>query len=644
MTTSPTARGALAVLLHADVADSTVLVRADERLAHDRIRAAFQRLGRVVADYHGEVVEIRGDAMLARFDRASNAAIAALAFQQGEAPGENATTDVIQPSVRVGIAIGEMIFEDDTVTGAGVVLAQRVEQLAEPGGICITPAVREALPSRLPLSIDNLGLHPVKGFDEAINVYRVRLAEDAELPAPESPGAPERQGGWRTGGRKTVLLAAGLCLAVAVSVLAYRAWRDVAAGPSPAGGISTATTNEVESAVGNRPAIAVLPFDNMSGDPDQEYFADGITEDLTTDLSKISGLFVVARNSAFAYKGQSTDLRQVARELGVRYILEGSIRRVADQIRINAQLIDGESGGHLWADRFDGGMADIFALQDDVNRRIVDALKVELTDADLAHFDVVETSVPEAYDLVLRGVEKYNQFSHAAIVEARALFLDAIALDPGYARAFANVALTYSAEINFYWSDDQESAITEGLLYAEKASSLDPDIPQIYFTRSMLLLSQRQHQAAMEAALRTIDVHPDYADGYAALAFISSYMGEFDRALEALKRAQRINPQGTGIYLGVEGRVYFQQHRYEEALAVLDESLERNPAVDVIHLFKAASLAELGRLEDAEWSVEEALAINPGLTLSQIRERNLYLRETDIAGYLAALEKAGLPE
>ncbi|MGB5329745.1 MAG: tetratricopeptide repeat protein, partial [Gammaproteobacteria bacterium] len=393
-----------------------------------------------------------------------------------------------------------------------------------------------------------------------------------------------------------------------------------------------------------KPSIAVLPFDNMSGDPEQEYFADGITEDLTTDLSRISGLFVVARNSSFSYKGRSVDVRTVARELGVRYVLEGSVRRMGDQIRINAQLVDANSGGHIWAERFDGTMASVFTLQDHVNRKIVTALEINLTPADEQRFDRVETTSPEAYDVLLRGIEQYNTFTIDAVVEARELFKQAAAIDPNYARAYANIALTYVTEINFFWSRDREESIRLGLEFARKAVELDDSIPQIYLTRSILYLSQRQHQAALEAAQRTIEVHPNYVDGYATLAFISSYSGAFERGLEAVAQAIHINPRGTGIYLDVKGRILFLMKRYDEALPILEDALERNPAFDRVHLNLAALYAQLGRIEDAEWSVEEALAINPEITLAKERRESIYLHESDLEHYVDALRKAGVPE
>jgi len=353
---------------------------------------------------------------------------------------------------------------------------------------------------------------------------------------------------------------------------------------------------------------------------------------------------VVARNSSFSYKGRSVDVRTVAEALGVRYVLEGSVRRIGDQIRINAQLIDAVNGGHLWAERFDGTLASVFELQDHVNRKIVSALEVKLTVADEKRFDQVETSNPEAYDLMLRGIEEYNRFTRENIERSRELFKQAAVLDPDYARAYANIALTYATVVNFQWTSNREESIRLGLENAEKALALDDSIPQIYLTRSILYLSQRQHSAALEAARRTVEVHPDYVDGQAALAFIQSYSGLFEPALESLARARRINPQGTGIYMAVEGRILFMLRRYDDAKRILEKALDRNPAFDRIHKHLAATLVELGQLDDAAWEAEEALAISPDISLTSERRESLYLHDSDRDHYIEALRKAGIPE
>jgi len=628
----PNLTGKLAVILHADVVGSTLLVQRDEQRAHQRIQDAFRRFGLTITDYHGRVRELRGDALLAEFERASDAVSAALAFQSAQSRQTAEYDDDIRPALRVGVALGEVIIADNTITGEGVVLAQRLEQLAEPGGLCITPAIREALPKRLPFDLESLGGRELKGFEDSIEIFRVHLKSGAILPA---PGEIATRRDARAPARSATGLVLALLVALGLAGAGYLAWLQRS---------DLARDESAQPQAGERPSIAVLPFDNLSGDPQQDYFADGITEDLTTDLSHVSGLFVVARNSSFAYKGRSVDLRTVAAELGVRYVLEGSVRQVGGQIRINAQLIDAHSGGHVWANRFDGAIADVFALQDEVNHNIISALEVRLTEDEEARMGRVETTVPEAYDVLLRGVERYNTFTRESNLEARQLFERAARIDPNYARAYANIALTYATEVNFFAPDDRAEAVRKGLEYARKAVELDDGIPQIYLTRSILYLSQRQHAAALEAAKRTIEVHPDYADGHATLGFISSYTGDYEQALAALARAREINPQGTGVYLAIEGRVLFLTKRYQDALPRLLESAARNPGFDVTQLALAAVYARLGRPDDAAWSIDEALAISPELSLTQLRRDSLYRDSADLDDWLDALREAGLPE
>jgi adenylate cyclase len=316
----------LAVILHADVVGSTALVRLDETLAHQRIRDAFQRFSEIIISHSGIAHEIRGDALVAEFARVSDAVGASLAFQVANSAHNENLSDDIRPFVRVGIAMGEVVVADGTLTGEGVVLAQRLEQLADPGGVCIQGAAYETLPKRLPFEYENLGERQVKGFEQPVRVYAVSLKPGGAIPEPETP-----------------------------------ARLDSAALDLP-----------------DKPSIAVLPFANMSGDSEQEYFSDGISEDLTTALSHFDWLFVIARNSAFTYKGKAVDVKQVGRELGVRYVLEGSVRRAGDRVRVNAQLIDADADGHVWAERFDRQMVDVFELQDDIVASIASTVAPEI--------------------------------------------------------------------------------------------------------------------------------------------------------------------------------------------------------------------------------------------------------------------------
>ena len=316
----------LAVLLHADVVGSTELVQRDESVAHERIQDSFRRFSETIKAYGGITQEIRGDALVAEFARASDAVTAAIAFQI-ENTGSNAQLeDDIQPQLRIGISLGEVIVADNTITGAGVVLAQRLEQLAAPGGVVVQGSVSETVPRRLPFDFDSLGEQSLKGFDQPVRAFIVRGKPDAVIPGPELPIA------------------------------------DTGPGDVAADNFEERPSLEFS----DKPSIAVLPFDNMSGDPEQEYFADGIAEDVITALSRFHDLLVIARNSSFTYRGMSADVRQVGRELDVLYVLEGSVRVVGNRVRITAQLVEALTGNHIWAERFDRSLEDVFEVQDEI--------------------------------------------------------------------------------------------------------------------------------------------------------------------------------------------------------------------------------------------------------------------------------------
>jgi TolB-like protein len=394
----------------------------------------------------------------------------------------------------------------------------------------------------------------------------------------------------------------------------------------------------------DKPSIAVLPFTNMSDDPKQEYFADGITDDLTTDLSRISGLMVIARNSSFTYKGRAVNVQQVGRELGVRYVLEGSVRRVRERVRINAQLIDTQSGMHLWADRYDRDLTDVLALQDEVTRMIVDALAVQLTPVEERVLSRTRTVNADAYDLLLRGNEHRHRFTAEESAISREFYQQAIELDPDYARAYSNLALAYANDVEFAWTDDIEGSIQKGLESSEIALALDDSIPQIHFTRASLYLILRRHKAAVAASRRSIEIDPNFADGYGILAHILIYAGEHESALHAIHEAKRLNPHVSYIYLWVEAHALFFMERNEEALELVREAVERNSNFSSGRLLLAAVLGQLGREEDANWEAEEVLALRPDFSIASEKQQVLYKRPQDLDRYLEGLRKAGLPE
>ncbi len=587
----------LAVIVHADVVGSTALVQRDETLAHQRINAAFQRFSSIIQQYNGTVHEIRGDALVAEFARASDAVCAALSFQRSHTAHNTQFGDDIVPVVRIGIALGEEVFADDTVTGPGVVLAQRVEQLAEPGGVCITSAIHEAIPNRMPFDQESLGEQDVKGFEEPIRVYRVVLKPGAAVPEAEtskpaqSPSQP----------RRLIVAFAAVALVVVGGVVFWlKPWMPEE---------EPASVERMALPLPDKPSIAVLPFTNMSDDPKQEYFVDGMTEDLITDLSKLSGLFVIARNSVFTYKGKPVKIRQVAEELGVRYVLEGSVRRADNQVRINAQLIDATTGGHVWAERYDGSLDNVFAMQDQVTRKIVTALVVTLTTEEKAAQARIETKNPKAYDAFLQGWQHYRRGTPEEFAKAVSYLKQAIQLDPNYGRAHSALAAVYW---NSYWNGWTRSlglislqAREQARLYQEKAME-EPSALTHQVASEIAAFSRRRPDKALTEAERAIALDANDPAGYLAMATALLKAGKVAEAVERVRTAMRLDPHYPASYLTRLGQAQLAMGQFQDAATTLERAAGRNPDDDWTFVYLAAAYGHLGREADAKAAVDKA--------------------------------------
>jgi adenylate cyclase len=591
--------GKLAVILHADVAGSTQLVQQDEHLAHERIHDSFRRFSDIIEKYLGKVLELRGDALLAEFERPSDAVSAAIAFQADHADHNSRIKDDLQLKVRVGIAMGEVIVADSTVTGAGVVLAQRVEQLAVPGGLCITEALHEALPKRMPFDLENLGEQVLKGFDDPVRVYRVELRPGESIPQPEEsrqPAAPPKT--------RRLLVVLGTIALIVTGGAAYWLTSQV---PQE----EPASIEIMAYPLPNEPSIAVLPFTNLSDDAQQEYFADGMTEDLITDISKVSGLFVIARNSVFTYKGKSVKVRQVAEELGVRYVMEGSVRRVGNQVRINAQLIDATTGGHLWADRYDGSLEDIFKLQDRITKKIVTALEVALDSRTPANSTITETVNPDAYDVYLHGWNNYRRKTPANFSAAKKHFEKAVELDPQYSQAFAALAALHWDARNRDWGvalglDDYGLRLNANA-YLEKAKASATALGLITSARINLKLGKAL--AAINKAKQALELAPADAEILSAVAEVFVFAGDPDLAIRYLKLAMRLDPLSQAYYYYLLGLAEFTLERYGSAVDSLKIASELNTEGHLPLVVLAAALSHLGQLEDASAASKKAESI-----------------------------------
>jgi TolB-like protein/ankyrin repeat protein/class 3 adenylate cyclase len=524
----------LAVILHADVAGSTQLVQQDEHLAHERIQDSFRRFGDIIEKYRGRILELRGDALLAEFERASDAVTATLAFQSDQTYYLSRLKDELKPGIRVGIAMGEVVMGDGTVTGAGVVLAQRVEQLADPGSVCITAALHEALPNRMPFDLENIGEQTLKGFDDPVRVYRVELHPGASIPPPQ-------QDQQSISSQKTWQMRTAIVVGVVVIIIGITyALKPTTPIEEPA------SIERMAMPLPDKPSIAILPFTNMSGDPEQEYFTDGMTEDLITDISKVPDLFVIARNSVFTYKGKSVKVRQVAEELGVRYVLEGSVRRVADQVRINAQLIDATTGGHLWADRYDGSMADVFALQDSVVEQIVKSLAVNLK----AGTSTPKTVNTQAYDDFLKGWAHYQRHTEHDFIKAIPLFESAIKLDANYAQAHAALAAVYWETWENQWAEALDIPLAEAMENAKSnlQEAMKEPSALAHWVASNILIAEGKYETAASEAQQIIALDSNNPGGYATLADALALSGNLDESKKLYARAQRLDPFSSPLH------------------------------------------------------------------------------------------------
>jgi adenylate cyclase len=621
--------GKLAVLVHADIVGSTVMVQRDERRAHERITNAFQRFSETIQAYGGQVHEIRGDALLAEFSRASDAVCACLVFQQ-ENTAHNKSLDDIVPEVRVGIALGEVVIADSTITGAGVVLAQRIEQLCEPGGVNITEAIREALPDRLPLESENLGKQDLKGFEKAVRVYRVVLKPGEAAPPPEK--APQRKATNVTGVSAAV---AALVLLLAGGIALWlEPWQTEDKPASMA---------QKGFPLSDKTSIAVLPFINMSGDPEQGYFSDGITEDLITDLSKFSNLFVVSRGAAFRYKGKDVSPSQVGRELGIQYVLEGSVRRVGAKVRINAQLIEAASDGHIWAERYDRDLEGIFTLQDEIAERIATALKVKSTADEQQRVEQKGTEILEAYDSFLRGRALYWKFTAEANLQSRQNLEKAIELDPEYAAAYAELAHTRFQEWYFQYSKDPNS-LDHGLEAALKAAALDDTSTLVYAMLGWIYNWLGNHDAAVDALERAILLDPNNANAHYYMAEAMMWAGKPKELARFTKEAMRIDPLYPFYYNMGLGMSYGMLREHEEAIAVFKGIIASKPNYLPARIRLAIVYGEMGWIDQARAEVAEILRLNPQANIQGLAQRLPYVDPGLKEHYLDALRTAGLPE
>jgi len=620
----------LAAILSADVAGYGRLMQDDEAATVATLQEYRTAIGRVIDRHGGRIVNAPGDNILAEFASAVEAVQAAVEIQKSVEGRNVELPPARRMEVRIGVNLGDVIEEEDgTIYGDGVNIAARIEALAEAGGICISSSVFDAVEGKLEFGFYFLGEQQVKNIARPINVYRVHIVPGA---APSVSRAERRQWQWAALAAVVVLVAG----AVAVWQLTQRT------GPETAPGVASGEAPALE--LPDKPSIAVLPFKNLSGDPEQERFVDGITDNIITELSRFRNLFVIASNSVFTYKGKAVKVQQVARELGVQYVLEGSVQREGDTLRITAQLVDATTGHHVWAESYDRDATDFFAVQDEVTQKIVGALGAyegALEKAVRERARRKPTDSLEAYDYYLLGNEYVERYTKEDLAESREMFEKAIELDPEFARAHASLAIAHYYEWKWEWSDSPTESQKKAFDHAKKSVALDPTDAYNHWTLGVVNMSAKRFEQGTADYEMAMALNPNDADVLASWGRRLAYLGRAEEGVALMKKAMRLNPYHPPLYLYLFGTANYAARRYEEAIAVLERMPIHNPES---RLYRAASYAQLGRDAEAQAMVAEILEEYPDFSSTRWAEIEPYKDQADRDHLLDGLRKAGLPE
>jgi adenylate cyclase len=577
----------LAAIFSADVKGYSRLMADDEAATVRTINGYLTVMTGLITDHNGRVADAKGDNVLAEFPSVVDAVCCAVEIQNRLKERNAQLPEHRRMEFRVGINLGDVIEEGDTIYGDGVNVAARLEGLAEGGGICISGTVYDQIDGKVALELEYLGEKSVKNIKKPVRVYQVMmetktgsaLSEDIQLP--------------------------------------------------------------------DKPSIAVLPFVNLSGDPEQEYFCDGMTEDLITDLSKVSGLFVIARNSTFVYKGKPTKAQEISRELGIRFLLEGSVRKAGNRVRINAQLIDAVKGDHLWAERYDRDILDFFALQDEITKEIVVALQVKLTHGEQVRTWYKTTENLQAWGYVVKGTDLFEHYTKEDNAKARTLFEQAVHLDPDYASAWTKLAWTHFIDVRLGISKDPSESLKKAIELAKKASALDDKLPDIHSFWNSIYFIQKQPDKAIAEGEKAITLDPNNAWAHILQAQTMHFAGRFEESISLAKKAMRLSPYYPAWYLVFLGHSYYLAGRHDEALAVYRKVLDRSKKgeynIMLAHMYLADCYRDVGREEEARFHSVEVLRIDPNFSLEYLDKVFYYVDPAHLKKRKDNLRKAGLP-
>ncbi|UCB50377.1 MAG: adenylate/guanylate cyclase domain-containing protein [Deltaproteobacteria bacterium] len=634
----------LSAILSADVVGYSRLMAEDE-LATVRTLEAYRKVMTDLIDqFRGRVVDSPGDNLLAEFSSVVDAVQCAVEIHDVLRAKNQDLPEHRRMLFRMGVNLGDVIEEGDRIYGDGVNIAARLEGLAEAGGICISGSAHEQIKNKLALGYNYIGEHRVKNIAEPLKVYRVPAGPKAVSPK-DDKNKKTKLKKWQW---------AALCIIVPLVLVsgAVVIWNFYFRAPP----MELASKEKMASQLPekppmklpDKPSIAVLPFVNMSEDTKQEYFSDGITEDIITDLSKVSGVFVIARNASFSYKGKQVNAQDVAKDLGVRYVLEGSVRRSGNRLRITAQLIDAKTGDHLWAERYDRELKDVFSVQDEVTQKVVSELAVTLKASEMERLFRKHTESIEAYDLYVRILRECWPPKKECHPEAIELSKQVIELDPKFAGGYQLLSYLFSAGVRFGYSISPREDVEKALELAQQAVSIDDTFAPSYISLASAYLMKRQHEDALAAASAAVRIEPGGYNSNMWMGFYLHWIGRGEEAVKAVKKAQQLNPKWQSDPLpwiwDFMGFATFTAGRYEDSIAAWKQVLDRFGPIVLREAFLTAAYSELGRDEEAKAMAQQLLKRHPKFSLSSWNFARTYKNPEDTERLLNALRKAGLPD
>jgi adenylate cyclase len=629
--TEERAKRKLSGILSADAVGYSRLMQKDEASTIVTLAESKELMSKLIQQYRGRVVDAPGDNLLAEFGSVVDATECAVKIQQ-ELKAKNAERpDNRKMPFRIGVNLGDVIEEEDRIYGDGVNIAARLEGLAQPEGICISRTAYDHLKNKLELGYEYLGEHSVKNIAEPVRVYRVLMEPEAAgkvIGEKRFLGKISRRAAIAT--IITLIVVAGGLAGWAVYL--YQSKR-----------IEPASLDKMAYQLPDKPSIAVLPFNNLSGNPEQEYFSDGITEDIITALSKHPNLFVIARNSTYAYKGKPVKVQKVAEDLGVRYVLEGSIQKTGQKVRLTTQFIDALKGYHIWSERYDREMKDIFALQDEITLKVLKALDVKLIRGEPGK---ALGSGIDSLEVYIKGLQARNylyQWNREGIIESRKLTEEVIRMAPQYATAYQGLAGVYMMEVFLGMSQSPRESLMKAIELCKKAISLDDSLPGAHGLLGFLYVQIRQYDKGIAECEKAIELAPSSADVYSFMAQGLNYSGRPEEAIAYNDKAFRLNPTGAPTYYYSGASLsYFLTGRYDDTIKVCNEALKRWPKNTLAYARLAIAYMALGREEEARNAAQELLRIDPKFSAQKFAQMHPAKDPTVATQALELMKEAGL--